>query len=116
MHRLLLLATLVLLVSLAAPSQAMADEHGDLADRMSTQWQAIERGVATGTIPLDEGAWLKRELRTVRIEAEMLRRKMQRTPLDEALLHARLDGVAETIRASLAFHSTPHAPPAIAAR
>ncbi len=116
MNRLLLLAALVLAASLAAPGQGMAEERSDLSERMTTQWSAIERGVAAGTLPAEEGSWLKRELRTVRIEAEMLRRKTRNSPIEEALLHARLDQVGETIRASLAFRSTPQSPPTIARR
>jgi len=116
MNRLLLLTALILAASLAVPSTGMADDRSDLSDRMRTQWSAIERGVSTGTLPVEEGNWLKRELRTVRIEAEILRRKETASPIQESMLHARLDQVADTIRCSLSMYADPRPSPAIAAR
>jgi hypothetical protein len=116
MNRLLILITLALLTSLALPATGMAHESTGLNDRMRTQSSAIERGVTTGTLPAEEARWLKRELRTVRIDAEILSKKNTPSPVNVAMLHARLDQIADTIRCSLAMHTTPQSHPSVAQR
>ena len=116
MNRLLALITLVLLTSLALPSTGMAHESTGLSDRMHAQSSAIDRGVTSGTLPAEDARWLKRELRTVRIDAEILSQKRTSSPVNVALLHARLDQIADTIRCSLAMHSTPQPSPSVAQR
>jgi len=104
MTRILTLLAVCIVAMQWMPSSASAETRGGIGDRIATQHEQIIDHVRQGLISPQQAAWLKRQHRTVRIQAEIFARGQRLNGPERVLLSGKLNEINDALVAYVAMN------------